>query len=259
MKTQTYILLLLMVLLTVACSHIDDSERLIYVKQEQAKRVVLIEDFTGQRCVNCPNANNVIASLQESFGEDTVIAVAIHAGPLAFYTNTKFLGLRTQTGDEYFDFWGLEYQPVGLINRSVPIEHTAWSAKVREELQKASPITISLEGQMSEDKNTAIVETSVTGIEGVTIGNLQLWLTEDDVTAFQFMPDGTKNDDYHHRHVFRTAINGTWGEKINVGEGQIVSVTHSVPLEKEWDTNKLSIVAFVYTNEGVIQAKQFNY
>ena len=259
MKIKTYILLLLMVLMAVACSHIDENERLIYVKPEPAKRVVLIEDFTGQRCVNCPNANNIIASLQERFGEDTVIAVAIHAGPLAFYTNAKFLGLRTQTGDEYYDCWGLEYQPVGLINRSAPIEHTAWSAKVLEELQKASPITISLGGQISEDKNTAIVETSVTGVEGVTTGNLQLWLTEDDVTAFQFMPDGTRDDDYHHRHVFRTAINGTWGEEINVGEGQTVCVTHSVPLEKEWDTNKLAIVAFVYTDDGVIQAKQFKY
>lgn len=259
MKPKQHIIIFLSALMSAACSHISEDEQLIYVKPEPTKRVVLLEDFTGQRCVNCPNANNVIASLQESYGEDTVIAVAIHAGPLAFYTNARFLGLRTQTGDEYYDFWGLEYQPVGLINRSAPIKHTAWSAKVREELQKKSPITINLEGRMSEDKNTAMVTTSVTGVDGVTNGNLQLWLTEDDVTAFQLMPDGTRNDDYHHCHVFRAAINGTWGEKIHVDEDQTICVTHSIPLEKEWNTKKLAIVAFVYSDEGVIQAKQFKY
>ena len=42
----------MMIVALMACSHIDEDERLIYVKPVAASRNVLIEDFTGQRCVN---------------------------------------------------------------------------------------------------------------------------------------------------------------------------------------------------------------
>lgn len=50
--------------LLASCSNIAEDERYIYVKPAEVKRSVLIEDFTGQRCINCPNANDEIATLQ---------------------------------------------------------------------------------------------------------------------------------------------------------------------------------------------------
>ena len=35
-----------------SCTEIDENDRLIYVKPAEIKKHVLIEDFTGQRCVN---------------------------------------------------------------------------------------------------------------------------------------------------------------------------------------------------------------
>ena len=49
--------------LLLACSNIDESERFIYVPPIDAQRAVLIEDFTGQACVNCPAASDVILDL----------------------------------------------------------------------------------------------------------------------------------------------------------------------------------------------------
>ena len=54
-------------LLAVSCSHISEDERLIYVKPAQAARCILIEDFTGQRCVNCPAATAEISKLQQQY------------------------------------------------------------------------------------------------------------------------------------------------------------------------------------------------
>ena len=65
MKIKAYLALLLTALLMVACSHIDEDEQLIYVKPAPVERCVLIEDFTGQRCVNCPNAAEEIEKLIE--------------------------------------------------------------------------------------------------------------------------------------------------------------------------------------------------
>ena len=84
MNIKTYILFAFAALAFMACSHIDEDERLIYVKPAAVQRSVLIEDFTGQRCINCPKASDEIKLLQEQYGEDNVIAVSVHSGPLGF-------------------------------------------------------------------------------------------------------------------------------------------------------------------------------
>ena len=100
-----------------ACSNVDEADRLIYVKPAPAARCVLLEDFTGQRCVNCPRGTEVIEQLQAEYGDSVFIAVGIHSGPLGFKGNARLTGLATTIGDEYYNHWNLEYQPVGLVDR----------------------------------------------------------------------------------------------------------------------------------------------
>ena len=254
MNVKTSILTALLTLTMSACSHIDESDRLIYVKPADVKRRVLLEDFTGQRCVNCPKASDEIKALQEQYGEDHVIAVGIHSGPLGFYTKGDYLGLSTEVGDEYYDHWALEYQPVGLIDRGAPLEYTAWNARIREELEKTAPVEIDIE--LHQKDNQLTVQAEVMGIDGTTSGKLQLWLTEDGITAFQMMPDGTRNMEYIHRHVFRAAINGTWGESVSVAEGETFTTKdYLFTIPEGWNADRLSVVAFVYNDQGVLQAK----
>lgn len=254
MNVKTSILTALLTLTMSACSHIDESDRLIYVKPADVKRRVLLEDFTGQRCVNCPKASDEIKALQEQYGEDHVIAVGIHSGPLGFYTKGDYLGLSTEVGDEYYDHWALEYQPVGLIDRGAPLEYTAWNARIREELEKTAPVEIDIE--LHQKDNQLTVRAEVMGIDGTSSGKLQLWLTEDGITAFQMMPDGTRNMEYIHRHVFRAAINGTWGESVSVAEGETITTKdYLFTIPEGWNADRLSVVAFVYNDQGVLQAK----
>ena len=255
MNVKTYILTALATLAFVACSHIDEADRLIYVKPAVAQRCVLLEDFTGQRCINCPMANDEIHALQEQYGADTVIAVAIHSGPLGFHTNAKFVGLSTETGDEYYNHWNLEYQPVGLVNRGLPMEYTAWNTRIREELQKPAPVRIDIAVQRNSDE--LIINADVEGVDGMVSGRLQLWVVEDNVTAFQLMPDGTRNDTYLHQHVFRTALNGTWGEEMTVKEGEhSVTPNYTLKVPAEWKIDDLAIIAFLYNDQGVLQVRK---
>ena len=99
------IYLSLILFLLTACSYIEEGDRLIYVKPESARRVVLLEDFTGQRCVNCPKGTEVIEQLLQTYGDSAVIAVGIHGGPLGFAGNAKYDGLATESGDKYFTYW----------------------------------------------------------------------------------------------------------------------------------------------------------
>ena len=62
--------------LVASCSDMDDNERFTYVKPAPVARCVLLEDYTGQLCVNCPNAVGVIDRIHEVYG-DNVIAVGL--------------------------------------------------------------------------------------------------------------------------------------------------------------------------------------
>lgn len=242
---------IIMALLVGACDKMAEHERLIYEKPEPAQRVVLLEDFTGQRCVNCPTATEVIAQLQGEFGSEAVVAVAIHGGPLGFSGSATVTGLATEVGDMYFQHWNLEYQPVGMVNRRGAKAYSEWTAAVREELTHPSPLKLT--GKAVMEGEDMAIEVNAFGTDGSTHGKLQLWVTEDSITALQMMPDGTANREYVHNHVFRTAVNGNWGEDFAIGEGEDVAFHYHQPLLPEWDIDHLSIIAFVYNEGGVLQ------
>ena len=242
-------------LLLVACDHISEAERLIYEKPEPAQRVVLLEDFTGQRCVNCPKATEVIEQLQETYG-DNIVAVGIHGGPLAFAGNAKVVGLKTQTGDEYYSHWNLEYQPVGLVDRHAPIDYPEWTTAVKKELAKPAPLR--LDGTAVLADNVISITVLAEGTDGTVAGKLQVWLLEDGIQTLQLMPDGKSNQEYIHNHVFRTAVNGIWGEDFRVEEGNFEQRFMTQALEPNWNPERLSIVAFVYNDSGVLQAVKIN-
>lgn len=234
------------------CDHISEADRLIYVKPEPAKRVVLLEDFTGQRCTNCPRATDVIEQLQETYGK-ALVAVGIHGGPLGFAGNAKVVGLATPTGDEYYDHWNLEYQPVGLVNRQkTPVNYSDWATVVKEELQKPAPLWLDGSAIVVDDNIEVTIDAQ--GTDGTVTGKLQVWLLEDSITTLQLMPDGKANQEYIHNHVFRLAVNGTWGEDFSVEEGKSEMRTMKLPLQPQWKPENLSIVAFVYNDAGVQQA-----
>lgn len=67
-------------LLMAACNEIDSDDRFIYVEPVEVGRKVLIEDFTGQKCINCPAAIDKIEMMVQQYGEENVIAVGIHSG-----------------------------------------------------------------------------------------------------------------------------------------------------------------------------------
>lgn len=235
-----------------SCDNMEREDRLIYEKPAAAKRAVLLEDFTGQRCINCPTATDVISELQQTYGEDVVIAVGIHGGKLGFSGNATTIGLATEVGNEYYDHWKLEYQPVGLVNRHSPVDYPQWAAAVKEELTQAAPLNLTATATMVTDGNITITIEAY-GTDGTTTGKLQVWLLEDNITALQLMPDGTANRNYVHHHVLRTPVNGTWGEDFTISEGDTKQLEFTQSISNNWDTRNLSIVAFVYNDNGVQQ------
>ncbi len=261
MNLKPYIIGILCVWLT-ACSNISEEERYIYVKPAQAARCILIEDFTGQRCVNCPTATAEIEKLQQQYGADTIIAVGIHSGPLGFAGNATNIGLMTDTGNEYYNYWHVEYQPAGIINRNGGVlSYTDWQAKVYNELQKKAPLTLKAVNNYDETSRMLTINVNAMGTDGDSEGFLQLWIVEDNITAMQLRYNiitdpgsGQITDrEYRHSHVFRTAVNGTWGDAFSIHEGEERDYQFSYKIPEDWDVSSLSVIAFVYNSQGVLQ------
>lgn len=249
----------LVALLMTSCDELDPQERLIYVEPPQVSRAVLIEDFTGQYCVNCPRATEEIERLIEEYGDTTVIAVAIHSGPFS-KNQGAFTPLYTAQGDEYFSHWGLSAQPVGLVDRLtyesvlVPLNYTDWAGAVNYELEKKAPVSIMVEAEREEEGNICHANVEVIGLDSALVkGKLQVWLVEDSIDSFQLMPNGAREEHYNHMHVFRASLNGAWGDDISLNHGQVVEKTYSIPMDAAWKPQHCSIVAFVYDEEDVKQ------
>lgn len=217
-----------------SCSDLDEQDRFVYIKPADAARKVLIEDFTGQRCVNCPAATDEIHHLQETYGEDNVIAVGIHSGPLGFAGNKKSVGLLTDLGNTYYYHWGLDHQPVGLVNREAPSDYPAWQGQVMRLIAQKAPVSLAISNDYNADSRTVSITVNSEGTTGTTAGKLQIWLIEDGITAMQTLPGNKFDMEYVHNHVLRAAVNGDWGTDFTIHEGEEKAQTFTYQLDEKW-------------------------
>lgn len=248
-----------MAMAAASCSNIDEGDRFIEVNPvnpEEVGRAILIEDFTGQTCNNCPTGTEIINGIVDTYGEDNVIAVGIHSGPLGFAGTATAVGLMTDTGNEYYTHWDKENkmgQPWVVFNRKTsPDNHYYnWAAMVGTIISEKANLTVNIANAYDAASRTLTTTVRADGVNGTVNGKLQVWIVEDGVKALQKMPDGKINKEYIHNHVFRAAVNGTWGEDVTVKEGETTTKQYSYVLPEKWNADNIAVVAFVYNDDGV--------
>ncbi len=247
MKKYSWILALLLTMFS--CDIIPEDELLIEVPNPPMERVVLLEDYTGQKCINCPKAAEEVEILSEIYGENLVV-VAIHAGALSLPA------MQTEAGNEYFTEFAIPYNPIGLVNRRVyngeqTLDYQKWGEAIADIISIRSDISIDIENNYNAAENLLNLSVRVEKKMSAENLSLQLWITENNIVAIQAMPNGTNNKDYVHNHVLRDAPNGTWGTPLsfnsNVAE---FSLSNYSLKDKEWDLDNCEIIAFVYNKDN---------
>lgn len=249
----------LLALGAVSCSDIKESDRFITIEGVTAERVVLLEDFTGQNCVNCPAAHQEIDALVKQYG-DALVPVAIHAGSFGIPSTNRRPGLMQPEGQTYNDRYGIDEYPKGVINgRSGALNPGEWSDFLREELQVPAELDIDLSATISADEPGKIAVECILRPDANMQGTLQLWVLEDGIVARQLDKDGNLIPDYVHNHVYRAAVNGVDGENVTLQANTHKTLAYTVGIrntDKEaWAPENLSIVAFLrQADGGVAQA-----
>ncbi len=247
-----YLLLLLTITTFVACDKIDENERYTELPPVEVNRNVLIEDFTGQNCPNCPKAHDVAAALMKQY-QGAVITVGIHAGPFAYLEDSRsFPTFKTADGDVYADAAGITDYPSGVINRTGGVKDPSeWADYVSAELQKATTLEIELNPVCNPEKTEITIQTKVNGTSRID-GKLQIWITESGIVSRQ-KNGSVWNKEYVHNHIYRAAVNGVGGESAVIKPFTPVEYEHKCAVREHWDVANLAVVAFVYNDGGVAQ------
>lgn len=239
-----------------ACDEVAEGDRYLEMPAVESRRAVLLEEFTGQRCTNCPEAQRRISSMKEQYG-DQLIVVGIHAGNFGMAESIfGNVGLMQPEGNEYATYWNIESYPSGVIDRrSGVLAAPDWAAYVRNEMTKDTKLGMSLSAVLTEneDGDSIVVIRTVLEPSVAVNGKLQLWITESHIIGYQ-VDGGLSLTNYEHNHVYRASVNGTWGENVALQPNIFSTMEHSILVRETWNTANLSVVGFVYNDaEGVLQ------
>lgn len=225
---------------------------------------VLIEDFTGHMCGNCPRAHEQAAALLETYGENLVV-VAVHAGGFASVVPSLGYGedFRTPMGTELEQYYGADQQglPIGMVNRraynggSVLTRFPDWGTQVAAILAEAPKMKIELDPSYNQSNHSVSVDVSIEyQSTGTASHQLVLLITEDDIIAKQSDYDTASQhiDDYVHDHVLRGTITpGTWGVPVKNADiflGEKFTMSYEKALDSTWVAGNCHIVAYVLDN-----------
>ena len=262
MNFKKYLMALpLAALLFASCDEVKIEDRFVPVEAVEATRTVLLEEFTGQWCMNCPDGHAVIKALKEQYG-DKFIAVSIHAGPDVNSwaeeddQEAPYVGLRQPEGVKYGEMWNVKSFPNGVFNRTGDlVDRKAWATAITSELTKPTDLNISVSAQYDKDSDNISITTTLEPTADIS-GKLQLWVVESGINAIQL--NGSSYDlTYIHDDVFRCSVNGTDGEDIKLTDNVFKTFEHSIAKKARWNSENLSIVAFVYnSSDGVLNAAE---
>jgi len=246
-----------------SCGGVEDYDRFIPTQPVEVARTVLIEDFTGQNCVNCPAAHEVLDRLVAQYPEN-IIPVSIHAGHFSVKAElTKypdFIGLAQPEGDAMAGRWGISAYPSGVINRTGgALEADAWADAVRRQLSEPSHLGVEVEADiLPSEPGKIAVSVKLDPQENIS-GTLHVWVVESGIVAYQLSNGQGLISDYIHDNVYRCAVDGVDGTPVSLTMREPQTLTFSQAVRdtatERWNTANLSIVAFVETeSDGVLQA-----
>ena len=274
MIKNIFYILIFGLLILVSCDTVEEP----YVEPGQTVwngRKIILFDFTGHKCVNCPAAHEKVNQLQESFGE-AIVPIAVHC---TYFSNTDSHDFKydftcpegielggDETGPGYFDFITL---PKGAVNTFVAEEVSApgqWASLVQPFLADYPEFSIDINNSYNSTDSIISSDISVTTvITNPRNISLCVYVLESGIVKPQADANAEVSpvQDYVHNHVLRGSMSGTWGESINGSseentESDTYSESYELKINNDWKPENISIVAFIYDfdSKEILQAEE---
>jgi hypothetical protein len=216
---------------------------------------VLLEDFTGHDCGNCPNGHLRAAELLETYEEDIAV-VAIHAGSLAAPLPPEYPNDWTTPEGQYYLLTqvGQDIMPKGRINRrpgaSTIFSPSAWAGQVADAIADVPAVNMQVKANYQSSNNHWNVHVFSEWLEN-SVGNYKLvvMLTESGIEAPQLFygNDPEYIEEYHHEHMLRTTGTGATGLTVftDPTDGTTALESYTFDWNSAWVPDSCEVIAFL--------------
>lgn len=211
-------------------------------------RKVLIEEFTTEKCPNCPRVANYLHEvLGTSKYQDKLVPVCHHSG----YNVDEYTKQCDKDLLFLYDSDGT-FAPAMMFDRYVIPGKTSplicpdkndiiTQSDIR--LAKESTVLLGVHGDY--DKETGKLSVLVRGMRTeeneATQGYLTVYITEDNIKAEH--QAGAGDGDYYHQHVIR-AYNSSFGDVLTWTDNAFER-SYTFDISPDWDVSQMNVVAFV--------------
>ncbi|MCC6753444.1 MAG: Omp28-related outer membrane protein [Saprospiraceae bacterium] len=190
---------------------------------DASQRVVVIEEFTGMSCVNCPTGiaiSNAIADIYP----DNVVLIAIHSKFLGQPATKGQTDLRVPDAQAVEDFLGSWLaKPEAAINRLYSAPHMgyrignpdSWKSLVEAELLKDPEVDLRIQVNFHETSRTLRVQ--LEGTARVDIAqpiHLHCGITQSGIIADQLDNATGKLVNFEHRHALLKVLSPVSGDRM---------------------------------------------
>ncbi|MDZ4745903.1 MAG: Omp28 family outer membrane lipoprotein [bacterium] len=266
-----------MMLITVSCDVVeapyeetpDIPDTTVAVPQN-----ILLEDFTGHYCGNCPEGTKVVRQLEAAYGE-RLIVIAMHVGNLALPSPPDFpMDFRCKEGNDIDKTFkvALSGIPKGFINRfnnglGLLLDKGEWPTIVASEMTRKAAVDLKVNRTYDSTTKTVTLDVTVKYLDSGTVDdNLVAMLTESNIISDQldYKANPQHIEDYEFDYMLRASFNGAWGEPLSstsIPAGTTITkqLTYTLPAGKTWVPENCDVVVYVHrhnTTKQVLQVKK---
>jgi thiol-disulfide isomerase/thioredoxin len=228
-------------------------------------RNVVLEEFTGHLCPNCPGASAELHALKDIYG-DNLILITVHAGFFAQTQSAPFdYDFSTSMGDALNAQFNIQSNPKGLVSRvksggKYKRDVSEWSFYVDSLINDAPKALLDMSCTYNSSNRQLDIDVSGTVLSQLDGDyNLSVVITEDSIVKPQKNNDPQLGptpeiQDYVHMHVLRGAVNGDWGESFFSGPKDSLDVLpqkqYNYTLDASWKAKDCHVVAYFYRSDN---------
>ena len=250
-KTFSIAALSALMLLFMGCDKIDINNTHKPYTPTNGNKTVLIKDFTGARCVNCPAAAEVVHELQHQLGDDRIFILSVHAGYMAMPVGS-FPDFITPEGTEWYN--NNSANPLFAVDQVALTEgntlnESQLDAPVSAALAEPQLFDIDINNTYDEDSRHLSVENRINAT-GERLGQYYatVCLVEDSIVGRQIVPSGIDTA-YVFRNVFRGTLNGAEGGLVTNGIVYIddtFNLNCSIDIDDTYNADQCYVLTYIY-------------
>jgi thiol-disulfide isomerase/thioredoxin len=241
-----------------------------FTQNTNTNRNILIEDFTGHKCIFCPAAADLAHQLHEA-NPNRVYVASIHAGVDGIgdfqtvdaeytldFTNPDGLAIGTWFGQNDGGFIGNPRGPVSRVsNGGVIFQSPGQWSSMTSTLLTENNLKVNLQSALNYYPSTkgAFLHVEIDKIDPTLTNELGIvaYVLEDSLVGDQKMSDNTHNHNYVHRDIHRKNLNNMpFGRPLTAADlnngKYYVNYSFVVPnqLDGNYNAENMHVLIYVY-------------